>query len=90
MKHYEQFVRGEIAREELRMTLDAADEVWKAFVMATQRKEVYERQYKAFRKMLSASCRDIPLSEILDCIDKIVIDKGSKIVVKFKQVTTTL
>ena len=29
----------------------------------------YEKQYAKFRKLLSASSKDIPLSEIMDCID---------------------
>ena len=43
----------------------------------------YEKQYAKFRKLLSASSKDIPLSEIVDCIDKVVIDGDGKIVVKW-------
>ena len=44
----------------------------------TQRKASYEKKYAMFRKLLSASDRGIPLSEIVDCIDKVVVDGGAK------------
>ena len=49
----------------------------------TESKVAYEKQYAKFRKLLSASSKDIPLSEIADCIDKVVVDGGGKIVVKW-------
>jgi len=36
-----------------------------------------------FRKLLSASNKDIPLSEIMDCIEKVVVDGGGMFVVKW-------
>lgn len=42
----------------------------------------YEKQCAKFRKLLSASGRDISLSEIVDYIDKIIVDSGREIVVK--------
>ncbi len=51
-------------------------------MQATKRKINYEKQYTVFRKLLSANSRDIPLSEIMGCIDKITVDGGRKIVVK--------
>jgi len=46
-------------------------------------KKRHEIQYAKFRKLLSASSKDVPLSEIVDCIDKIVVDGGRNIVVKW-------
>ena len=46
--------------------------------------QAYEKQYARFRKLLSASSRDIPLSEIMDCIDKVVVDRGGKTTVKIE------
>ena len=40
-------------------------------------------QYAKFRKLLSASSKDISLSEIVDYIDKVVVDGNGKIVVQW-------
>jgi len=50
-----------------------------------QKRLSFKKQYVRFRKLLSASSRDIPLSEIVDCIDKVVVDSGGKIVVKWNK-----
>lgn len=65
------------------MTLDALGEVRDAFFAVIENKEAYEKQYQAFRKLLLASCKDIPLSEITGCIDKIVVDGGKHFEVKW-------
>lgn len=38
---------------------------------------------KLFSKLLSASSKDVPLSEIMSCIDKVIVDNGKKIVVEW-------
>ena len=83
MEHYEQYVREEISKEEFRAVQDIANRAKEALVQATERKAAYEKQYVTFRKLLSARNRDIPLSEIVDCIDKVVVDGGGKIVIKW-------
>ena len=83
MEHYEQYVREEISKEEFRVVQDIANRAKEALVQATERKAAYEKQYVTFRKLLSARNRDIPLSEIVDCIDKVVVDGGGKIVIKW-------
>lgn len=83
MEHYEQYVQGEISKEEFRMVQDIANQAKEALIQATERKATYEKQYAKFRKLLSASSKDIPLSEVVDCIDKVVVDGGGKIVVKW-------
>ncbi len=82
MEHYERFVQGEISREEFRAVQDIADEAKELLTDATECRAAYEIHYAVFRKLLSASCKDIPLSEIMDCINKIVVDTDGKIVVK--------
>ena len=84
MELYEQYVRGEISKETLRVALDAAHDSKAALAEASEQKVVYDKEYSIFLKLLSASDKYISLSEITDCIDKIVVDKGSIIVVKFK------
>ena len=48
---------------------DIANQAKEALIQATESKAAYEKQYAKFRKLLSASSKDIPLSEIVDCID---------------------
>ena len=83
MEHYEQYVQGEISKEEFRAVQDIANQAKEALVLATEDKDAFEKQYVEFRKLLSASSKDIPLSEIVDCIEKVVVDGGGKIVVKW-------
>lgn len=83
MEHYEKYVRGEISKEEFRAVQDVANQVKEVLIQTTECKAAYEKQYAKFRKLLSASGRDIPLSEIVDCIEKVVVDEGRKIVVKW-------
>ena len=84
MEHYEQYVQGEISKEEFRAVQDIANQAKEVLIQATEDKIAYEKQYARFRKLLFASSRDIPLSEIVDYIDKIVVDKGNQIVVKWR------
>ena len=83
MEHYEQYVQGEISKEEFRTVQDVANQAKEVLIQATESKAAYKKQYARFRKLLSASSKDIPLSEIVDCIDKVVVDGGGKIVVKW-------
>lgn len=83
MKHYEQYVRGEISKQELRATLDAAHSAKAALAEVTEQREAYNKEYNIFYKLLSASDKRTPLSEIIDCIEKIVVDADKKIVVKW-------
>ena len=83
MKQYEQYVRGESGKESLRMALDAANNAKAVLAEVSEQKAAYDKKYGIFRKLLSASNKSIPLSEIMDCIDKIVVDTDKKIVVKW-------
>lgn len=69
MEHYEQYVRGELYKEALRVALDVAHEAKTALAKATEQKADYERGYLTFRKLLSASDKWIPLNEIVACIE---------------------
>lgn len=82
MEHYEQYVQGEISKKEFRAVQDIASQAKEALIQATESKATDEKQYARFRKLLFVSSRDVPLSEIVGCIDKIVVDTGGQIVVK--------
>lgn len=85
MEYYEQYVRGEISKEALRAALDAAH-AKAVLAEVTEQKEACEREYSIFRKLLSASDKRIPLSEIIDCSDQVVVDNGKEIVVKWVEI----
>ncbi len=83
MEHYERFVQGEINREEFCTVQGAATDALKFLTEATKRKDSYEKQYAIFRNLLLASNQKIPLTDVMDCIDKVVVDNEGKIVVKW-------
>lgn len=87
MEHYERYVQGEISKEEFCAVQDIANQAKEALIQVTESKTTYEKQYAKFRKLLSASNKNIPLSEIMDCIDKVVVDGSGKIVVEWKMFT---
>ena len=82
MEHYEKYVQGEISKEEFRVVQDIANQAKEVLAQAIERKTAYETQYAVFHKLLYAINRDIPLSEIMDCIDKVIVGNGKKIVVE--------
>lgn len=82
-EHFEQFVQGEISREEFRTVQDTANDAKEVLAKMLEQKANYEKRYRAFRKLLFASSKEIPLSEIMDCIDKIVVDDGRQVMVEW-------
>ena len=88
MKYYEQYVRGETDKEDLRAALDTAHDAKSALADVTEQKAAYDKEYSVFRKLLSASDKRIPISEIMDCIEKIIVDAGRRIVVQWRQAQT--
>ena len=83
MEHYEQYVRVEISKQELRTALDAAHDTKEVLTEITEQKAAYEKEYSIFRKLLSASNKRIPLDEIMDCVEKIVVDVDRHIVIQW-------
>lgn len=83
MELYERYVQREISKESLRVALDAAHAAKAVLAKASEQKAAYDKKYNIFRKLLSASDKYIPLSEIMDCIEKIIVDEGREIVVKW-------
>lgn len=83
MEHYEQYIRAELNKESLRVALDAAHDAKLLLAKLSGQKAAYDKKYGIFRKLLSASNKLIPLSEIIDYIDKIIVDAGREIVVKW-------
>ena len=80
---YEGLVKGEKSIEDLQIARDIANRARTNLDKLVADKVVYEKQYQAFRKLLRASSKELPLSEIMDCIDKIKVDTGKHIVVQW-------
>lgn len=47
------------------------------------KKIAFEKQYQMFRKLLRVSDKELPLSEIMEVINKIVVDADKKIMIKW-------
>lgn len=90
MEHYDRFIQGEISKEEFQAVQDVADNALILLTTATKCRDSYEKQYATFRKLLSASNKEIPLSAIMDCVDKIVVDENKHIMVKWNCFLNTL
>ncbi len=87
IQHYEKFVYGKISKEEFRSVQDTANEKKAICDDLVASKAAYEKQYQVFRKLLKASYKELALSEIADCIDKITICPNKNITVNWKIAT---
>ena len=83
VSHYEKFVYGEISKEDFRSIQDVANERKEIRDGIIASKVAYEKQYRVFCKLLRANCEEIALSEIMECIDEIIIYPGKTITVKW-------
>ena len=83
VRHYERFVDGETSKDEIRVVQDAANEKKVIRNDIITSKTAYEKQYQVFRKLLKASYKEITLSEIMDCINEIIIYPNKNITVKW-------
>ena len=85
MEQYERFVQGEISKEEFREAQGVADNALMLLSTATKHRDFLQKEHATFRKFLSTSDKEIPLSEIMGYVDKIVVDDGKQLVVKWRQ-----
>ena len=83
---YEGLVKGEKSVDDLRAARDIANGARANLDKLMADKVVYEKEYQAFRKLLRVSRKELPLSEIMDCIDKIRVDTGKRIVIQWSQI----
>lgn len=80
---YEGLVEGDKGIEDLQAARDIANHTKISLEQLMANKADYEKQYDVFRKLLSASSREIPIGEIVKYIEKVVVDGGRNIVVKW-------
>ncbi len=85
MKQYEKYVMGEGSKEAIAAVRPAKEQAEAELNRAIADKEAYEKQYQVFCKLLKASRKEVPLSEIIDCIERIVVDVDRKIMVKWTE-----
>jgi len=83
MKQYEKYVMGEGPKEAVAAARPAKEKAEAELNRAIADKVAYEKQYRVFCKLLKASRKEVPLSEIVDCIEQIVVDIDRRIVVKW-------
>ena len=83
MKLYEQYVMGEGSKEAIADARPVKEQAEVELNRAIADKEACEKQYRVFCKLLKASRKEVPLSEIVDCIEQIVVDVNRRIVVKW-------
>ena len=76
---------GEGSKEAIAAQRPAKEQAEAELKRAIADKEAYEKQYRVFCKLLKASRKEVPLSEITDCIEQIVVDVDRKIVVKWTE-----
>jgi len=76
-------IQGQIIKKEFSTVQSVAPDALERLTKATKRRNSYEEQYTTFRKLLPAGSKDIPLSEIVDCIDKVIVDGGGQVMVKW-------
>lgn len=83
MHCYERFVNGEIGKVELRASLDMAHERKTRLDKITTSKATYQEQYQQFRKLLGISSKELPLGDIADYIERVIVDSGKRIMIKW-------
>ena len=85
MKQYEKYVIGEGPKEAIAAARPAKEQAEAELNRAIADKVAYEKQYRVFCKLLKASRKEVPLSEIVACIEQIVVDVDRRIVVKWAE-----
>lgn len=83
MKQYEKYVLGEGPKEAIAAARPAREQAEAALNTAIAEKKAYERQYQVFCKLMMVSRKEVPLSQIVDCIEQIVVDTDKKISVRW-------
>ena len=74
---------GEGSKEAIAAARPAKEQAEVELNRAIANKVAYEEQYRVFCKLLKASRKEVPLNEIVDCIEQIVVDVDGRIMVKW-------
>ena len=74
MKQYEIYVMDEGPKEAIVAAQPAKEQAKAELNTAIADKATYEKQYRMYCKLLKASRKEVPLSEIVEHIEQIVVD----------------
>lgn len=74
---------GEDSKEAIAAARPAKEQAEAELNRAIADKETYEKQYRVFCKLMKSSRKEVPLSEITNCIERIVATVDRNIVVKW-------
>lgn len=83
IKQYEQFISGEITKEEFLMARDSRKTAENALKEVEEKKEKYMKHYDILHTMACVNRKERPLSDIMDAIAEIVIYADKKIRIKW-------
>ena len=83
MKQYEKYVMGEGPKEAIAAARPAREQAQAELKAAIAEKTAYEAQYRVLCKLMKVSRKEVPLSEVVDCVEQIVVDANRRIVVKW-------
>lgn len=81
---FEKFATNECTQDEFQEARKMSHDAHEAVTRLAAEKEAYIARYEQFRKMLSVSRRELPLSSIVDDIECVTVGEGKKITVKWK------
>ena len=80
---YEELVKGKKGIEDLQAARDIANQTKADLDEFMMSKAAYEEQYQMFHKLPRVNGKELPLAEIIGCIDKVVVDAGKYIEVEW-------
>jgi len=83
---YEQLVCEEIDKDTYLAEKAKINEARERLECVEQRLDTHEQQYQQFMKLQKVLDKELPLDEVMDCIDSIVVDEGRHIEVKWQEV----
>ncbi len=80
---YEKYLMGEGPKEAIAEARPARQQAEAELKATIAEKAAYEEKYRVFCMLMKASRKELPLIEIVDCIEQIVVDTEGRIVVKW-------
>ncbi len=83
---YERLVCKEIDKNTYWAEKAKINEAKERLECVVQRLATHERQYQQFMKLQKVLDKDLPLDEVMDCIDNIVVCEGRHIEVKWQEI----
>lgn len=83
---YEQLVYREIDKDTYLAEKAKINEAKERLECVERRLDAHEHQYQQFMKLQNVLDKELPLDEVMDCIDSIVVGEGRHIQVKWREI----